>query len=52
MGNYYDGAVAWWRAWGKARRRVMIHAAWVGIMLLIGLGYLGYWGMIGLRTWV
>ncbi|HMA49655.1 MAG TPA: serine hydrolase [Magnetospirillaceae bacterium] len=44
-------AVALWQAHGTARRWVWRYSAWVVAMLLIGAGYLAYWGAIGIRIW-
>ena len=44
-------AVALWRAHGTARRWVWRYCAWVVAMLLIGAGYLAYWGAVGIRIW-
>lgn len=46
-------AYAWWRAPKESvRRGVRIFSRLVTLALLILAVYLGYWGMIGLRTWV
>jgi hypothetical protein len=42
-------------AFGKgsltARRWVRLSGRFCAVGLLLGTGYLGYWGVIGLRTW-
>ena len=45
-------AIAWWRTPVDAsRRRVRRFSLIVTSALLISLAYLGYWGVIGFRTW-
>jgi uncharacterized SAM-binding protein YcdF (DUF218 family) len=44
--------IAWWRTPAEAARRgVRKFSAIATVALVIAAAYLGYWGIIGLRTW-
>lgn len=46
----FASVIALWRA-PKSRGAVLIHSTMITLALVITTTYLGYWGVIGLRTW-
>jgi CubicO group peptidase (beta-lactamase class C family) len=51
LASVVSGFAVWRARAGEVRRGVRVHAILVTIPLLIATAYLGYWGVIGLRTW-